>query len=73
MNSTINTSMMSGDISEPSSPESTFDENDLLNATVHDDVTAQLAAAGRYQSFSIFDQLKSSNLYFKFLCFSRQP
>lgn len=35
------------DISEPSSPESTpFDDTDLLTQAVHDEVTAQLAAAG---------------------------
>ena len=48
MNSTINASIMSDAMSEPSSPESaTFDESDLLNSTVHDDVTAQLASAGQ--------------------------
>ncbi|XP_031552291.1 nuclear respiratory factor 1-like [Actinia tenebrosa] len=31
---------------EPSSPESTYDGTDLLSSTVHDEVTAQLAAAG---------------------------
>ena len=34
------------DLSEPSSPESTFDESDLFSATITDDVTAQLVAAG---------------------------
>ena len=44
---TINTSMMSEDLSEPSSPEShDFDESDLLHNTVTDDVTHQLAHAG---------------------------
>lgn len=38
--------MMSDDMSEPSSPESSFDANDLYNNAVADDVTAQLAAAG---------------------------
>ncbi|XP_074645431.1 DNA-binding protein P3A2-like isoform X2 [Tubulanus polymorphus] len=38
--------MMTEDMSEPSSPESAFDESDLLGHAVNDDVTAQLAAAG---------------------------
>ena len=38
--------MIGDDVSEPSSPESAFDETDLLNSSMHDDVTAQLAAAG---------------------------
>ena len=44
----ISTTMMSDAMSdEPSSPESTtFDDSDLLGNAVHDDVTAQLAAAG---------------------------
>lgn len=46
MNSTINSSIMSDAISEPSSPESTFDDSDLLNSGVTDDVTSQLLAAG---------------------------
>lgn len=42
-------SIMSDDMSVPSSPESAnFDESDLLSNAVNDDVTAQLAAAGRY-------------------------
>ncbi len=46
---TINTSIMSDAMSDdPSSPDSQsgFDESDLLNSSVADDVTAQLAAAG---------------------------
>lgn len=44
----IDTSMMGDDmVSEPSSPESTFDESDLLAGTVGDDVATQLAAAGK--------------------------
>jgi hypothetical protein len=39
--------MMSDEISEPSSPESSFDANDLYSNAVSDDVTAQLAAAGK--------------------------
>ena len=36
-----------GDVSEPSSPESEpFDATDLLNTSVTDDITNQLAAAG---------------------------
>lgn len=47
INSHLNAGMMSDDISEPSSPESTqFDASDLLGSSVTDDVTAQLAAAG---------------------------
>ena len=43
----INSGMISDDISEPSSPDSsTFDASDLLSGTCNDDVTAQLAAAG---------------------------
>lgn len=35
---------------EPSSPESdNFDDSDLLSGTVHDEVTAQLAAAGKFR------------------------
>ena len=34
---------------DPSSPESdNFDDSDLLSSTVHDEVTAQLAAAGKH-------------------------
>jgi len=48
MNSHMNSGMISDDISEPSSPESApFDASDLLNSSVSDDVTAQLAAAGK--------------------------
>ena len=36
-----------GDVGEPSSPESEpFDATDLLNTSVTDDITNQLAAAG---------------------------
>ncbi|XP_038068168.1 DNA-binding protein P3A2-like isoform X2 [Patiria miniata] len=38
--------MIGDDVSEPSSPESAFDDTDLLNSAMHDEVTAQLAAAG---------------------------
>ena len=41
-------------ISEPSSPESTFEDSDLFQHAMADDVTAQLAAAGmnsRHQGF----------------------
>lgn len=50
MNSSqLGASMMSDGMSEPSSPEpTTFDESDLLQHTVHDDITAQLAAAGMW-------------------------
>ncbi len=46
----ISTTMMSDTLSDdPSSPESTtFDDSDILGSTVHDDVTAQLAAAGKF-------------------------
>lgn len=34
---------------DPSSPDSdNFDDSELLSSTVHDEVTAQLAAAGKY-------------------------
>ena len=47
VNSAMSASMMGDDMSDPSSPESgPFDESDLLASAVHDDVTAQLAAAG---------------------------
>ncbi|VDH98992.1 DNA-binding protein P3A2-like [Mytilus galloprovincialis] len=45
-NNAYTSGMMSDDISEPSSPESSFDANDLYSNAVNDDVTAQLAAAG---------------------------
>lgn len=35
------------ELSEPSSSESNFDESELFQTTMTDDVTAQLAAAGR--------------------------
>ena len=36
------------EMSEPSSPESaTFEDTDLISSAIHDDVSAQLAAAGR--------------------------
>ena len=46
MNSTLNSSIMNDAISEPSSPESTFDNSNLLNSSMTDDVTSQLMAAG---------------------------
>ena len=49
----ISGTMMSDAMSdEPSSPESTtFDDSDLLGNAVHDEVTAQLAAAGTSLEF----------------------
>ncbi|XP_050412480.1 DNA-binding protein P3A2 isoform X2 [Patella vulgata] len=44
--SQLNATMMDDDISDPSSPESTFDASELLHGSVSDEVTAQLAAAG---------------------------
>lgn len=39
---------------DPSSPESdNFEDSDLLSSTAHDEVTAQLAAAGK-DTFSLF-------------------
>ncbi|NP_999758.1 DNA-binding protein P3A2 [Strongylocentrotus purpuratus] len=38
--------MISEDISEPSSPDTPFDDSDLLNSSMTDDVSAQLAASG---------------------------
>lgn len=47
MSHSISQSMSQMSDDEPSSPESTtFDGSDLLNSTVGDEVTAQLAAAG---------------------------
>lgn len=47
MTTSINSGMMSDDMSEPSSPESSFDASDLLGpGGMNDDVTAQLAHAG---------------------------
>ena len=38
---------------DPSSPESaSFDDGDLLSGDVHDDITAQLAAAGKQYLFT---------------------
>ena len=53
--------MIGDDVSEPSSPESAFDETDLLNSSMHDDVTAQLAAAGiaNIGLFFIFERARS--------------
>lgn len=42
----INASMMDDDLSDPSSPESSFDAADLLQSACQDEVTAQLAASG---------------------------
>ena len=44
ISSAINNSMINDALSDPSSDS--FDEADILSATVTDDVTAQLAAAG---------------------------
>lgn len=47
---------------DPSSPESdNFDDSDLLSSTVHDEVTAQLAAAGKYHKLY---KIKVPNLNF---------
>ena len=44
----INQAMMDDEMSDgPSSPESTFDAADLIHGSMNDEVTAQLAAAGR--------------------------
>lgn len=40
--------MISEDISEPSSPDTPFDDSDLLNSSMTDDVSAQLAASGKF-------------------------
>lgn len=49
----LNSGMMSDEISEPSSPESaSFDASDLLNNSVTDDITSQLAAAGKDVHYS---------------------
>ena len=45
MGGAINTTIISDTLSEPSSDD--FDENELLGPAVTDDVTAQLAAAGK--------------------------
>ena len=46
MSMSTSTCMLEDDLSEPSSPESGFDASELLQGTVADEVTAQLAAAG---------------------------
>lgn len=45
------------DVSEPSSPDTPFDDTDLLNPAVNDDVTAQLAAAGNSCFLDDFDKI----------------
>ena len=59
---TINSTMLSDGLSdEPSSPESTtFDDSDLLRSAVTDDVTAQLAAAGKLFILLLFLKLAPS-------------
>lgn len=45
--------MLSDDMSESSSPDSPhFDETDLLTNTMNDDVTTQLAAAGKCRFYT---------------------
>lgn len=56
INTAYTSGMMSDEISEPSSPESSFDANDLYSNAVSDDVTAQLAAAGKGH-FEVSDTL----------------
>jgi hypothetical protein len=47
MTTSMNSGMMSDDLSEPSSPESSFDASDILGTnSINDDVTAQLANSG---------------------------
>lgn len=42
-------SMLSADEDSPSSPEDTsYDDSDILNSTAADEVTAHLAAAGKF-------------------------
>lgn len=53
----ISSGMMSDDLSEPSSPDSSFDASDLLSSSVQDDVTAQLAAAGGLEELCPFAKL----------------
>ena len=46
-NTAMSEVLSDGDVSEPSSPDSEpFDAADLLNTSVTDDITNQLAAAG---------------------------
>lgn len=60
----ISSGMMSDDLSEPSSPDSSsFDASDLLSNSVHDDVTAQLAAAG--VCWSILNSVPASQGWFE--------
>ena len=47
--STMNESMMSDGMSDPSSPDSSFDTADLLSSGIPEDIAAQLAAAGTAQ------------------------
>lgn len=44
--STINSDMIGDDISDPSSPDSSFDASDLIGSGIGDEVTSQLQAAG---------------------------
>lgn len=47
MTTSMNSGMISDDLSEPSSPESSFDASDLLGSnSINDEVTAQLASSG---------------------------
>lgn len=49
---------------DPSSPESdNFDDSDLLHNTIQDDVTAQLAAAGKYRYFLMFVHCLLINIF----------
>ncbi|KAL8604382.1 hypothetical protein ACOMHN_028145 [Nucella lapillus] len=46
----INAGMMDDDLSDPSSPESGFDTTDLLSSACNDEITAQLAASGPFET-----------------------
>ncbi len=50
-------------VSEPSSPDTHFDDADLLSSGVPDDVTAQLVAAGQYFCISYILQYYAPSLY----------
>ena len=59
----ISSGMMSDDLSEPSSPDSSFDASDLLSSSVQDDVTAQLAAAGGLSELCPFAKLREFGIW----------
>ena len=56
--------MMSDGMSDPSSPESTFDTSDIIMSdAITDDVTTQLAASGMYNGLSVSSRKSAIELY----------